>query len=51
MIGPAAPSHTVEVFCSCDDIEHCRMELYVSDVRIAYAAVVELIDEAGEDKE
>jgi len=30
------PAHEVHVLCDCGDIEHCRMELYVSDVRIAY---------------
>lgn len=29
----------VEVMCNCDDIERCRMELYVSDVRIAFEVI------------
>jgi hypothetical protein len=28
--------HEVAVHCDCDDIERCVMELYVSDVRIAF---------------
>lgn len=28
--------HVVEVPCNCGDLEHCRMNPYVSDVRIAY---------------
>jgi len=27
-------THEVYVLCSCNDIEQCRMERYVSDVRI-----------------
>jgi hypothetical protein len=27
-------SHEVYVLCACDDIEQCRTEVYVSDVRI-----------------
>jgi hypothetical protein len=34
--------HEVMVPCDCDNIEACRMELYVSDVRIAYAAIKRL---------
>jgi hypothetical protein len=30
--------HIVEVYCACDDIEHCVLELYISDVRILAAA-------------
>lgn len=32
-------THEVYVLCNCDDIECCRMERYVSDVRIAVAEV------------
>lgn len=31
--------HIIEVFCSCDDIERCVMEKYISDVRILLAEV------------
>lgn len=27
--------HEVYVLCNCNDVEHCRTELYVADVRIA----------------
>jgi hypothetical protein len=33
----ADPAHEVCVPCDCGNIEACRLELYVSDVRIAYA--------------
>jgi hypothetical protein len=33
--------HEVWVMCLCDE-EPCRMEVYVSDVRIAYARIQEL---------
>lgn len=29
------PAHEVFTLCNCGDIEHCRLERYVSDVRIA----------------
>lgn len=29
------PPHEVSVLCNCTDIEHCRLEAYISDVRIA----------------
>lgn len=29
-------THEVTVPCNCEDIEHCVMERYVSDVRIAF---------------
>lgn len=31
------PAHEVYVLCNCGDVEHCRMERYVSDVRILAA--------------
>jgi len=35
-----AEAHEVTVPCTCEeDPEHCRMNLYVADVRIAYAIV------------
>ena len=34
-----SPTHLVEVLCACDDIEHCDMERYVSDVRKAHAEI------------
>lgn len=41
--APLAEAHEVTVPCTCDeDAEHCRMSLYVSDVRIAYAIVEQL---------
>jgi hypothetical protein len=27
--------HEVSVLCNCTDIEYCRFEIYLSDVRIA----------------
>ena len=30
-------AHLVEVVCCCNDIEHCRMERYIADVRILVA--------------
>lgn len=27
-------THEVVVLCNCDDIEQCKMETYVSDIRI-----------------
>lgn len=35
-------THEVYVLCSCDDIEHCRLEVYVSDVRLAIARIAQL---------
>ena len=33
-------THFVEVPCNCEEgVEHCRMNLYISDVRIAYASI------------
>lgn len=32
-------THEVMVLCNCDDIERCRTEIYVSDVRIALAQI------------
>lgn len=26
--------HEVRVLCDCDDIEQCRTEVYISDIRI-----------------
>jgi hypothetical protein len=26
--------HTVEASCSCPDVENCRMERYLSDIRL-----------------
>lgn len=36
--------HEVMVFCDCDDIERCVLELYISDVRIAFDEIVRLSD-------
>jgi hypothetical protein len=43
-------THFVEVLCNCDDIEQCRTELYVSDVRILMAELIERssVDESVE---
>jgi hypothetical protein len=30
-------NHEVVVLCDCNDIEHCKTEIYVSDVRILRA--------------
>jgi hypothetical protein len=35
-------THEVMVLCSCDNIECCKMERYVSDVRIAIAQIERL---------
>lgn len=35
-------THEVMVLCSCDNIEQCSLELYVSDVRIAVAELEDL---------
>ncbi len=35
--GGTSTAHEVRVLCNCDDIEHCRMEIYVSDIRIVEA--------------
>lgn len=35
-------THEVLVLCDCEDVEQCRTEVYVSDVRIAYARIEEL---------
>lgn len=35
--GIRGVTHEVQVLCSCDDIEQCRMEVYVSDVRLLIA--------------
>lgn len=35
-------THEVMVLCSCDDIEQCSTELYVSDVRILVAELDKL---------
>jgi hypothetical protein len=37
-------SHEVMVFCDCDDIESCSLELYISDVRIAFDEIIRLSD-------
>jgi hypothetical protein len=31
------------VLCRCGDIECCEMERYVSDVRIAYSHIIQLV--------
>ena len=31
--------HEVSVLCFCDDIEHCRFERYIADVRIAESEI------------
>jgi hypothetical protein len=36
----AAMTHEVMVPCNCENISFCRMELYVSDVRVAAAEIV-----------
>lgn len=36
--------HEVMIFCDCDDIENCSLELYISDVRIAFDEVIRLSD-------
>ncbi len=35
-------THEVMVLCSCDNIECCKAEIYVSDVRIAIAQIERL---------
>jgi len=35
-------THEVNVLCDCGNIEQCEMEVYVSDVRIAYAEIQRL---------
>jgi hypothetical protein len=35
-------THEVTVLHSCHDIEQCRMEVYVADVRIAQAEIARL---------
>jgi hypothetical protein len=30
-------THEVTVLCNCDDIEQCKTEIYVSDIRILIA--------------
>lgn len=37
-----AETHFVEVACNCPDIEHCDMERYISDVRIAFDEIERL---------
>lgn len=34
-------THEVQVLCNCEDIEQCRTEIYVSDVRILAAELEE----------
>jgi hypothetical protein len=34
-------THEVQVLCDCDDIELCRTEVYVSDIRILQAQLSE----------
>lgn len=36
-------THEVMVLCDCENVEQCRMELYVSDVRIAYEHNAQII--------
>lgn len=38
-------SHEVCIACDCTDIEQCRTELYVSDVRIMQALFKAWLDE------
>lgn len=33
------PPHEVYVLCDCGDVEHCAMERYVADIRIAFAEI------------
>jgi len=35
-------THEVSVLCDCDDLEQCRTEVYVADVRIALAEIQRL---------
>lgn len=35
-------AHEVVVPCNCGDAEHCKLSLYVSDVRIAWAEIQRL---------
>ena len=42
------PAHEVFVLCDCGDAEDCRLELYVSDVRLAYAEIERLERELAE---
>lgn len=37
------PAHEVRVLCDCGNIEACRMERYVSDVRILQEELREAI--------
>jgi len=37
-----AKTHEVRVLCSCEDIECCEIERYISDVRIAVAEIERL---------
>jgi hypothetical protein len=39
-------SHEVSIMCLCGDIENCRMERYIADVRIAYAEIEQLKEKA-----
>lgn len=41
-------THEVYVLCNCDDVENCRMELYVSDVRILEQELRRLKAEASD---
>jgi hypothetical protein len=35
-------THEVTVPCDCEDIEHCDMERYIADIRIAFAEIERL---------
>jgi hypothetical protein len=37
-----AELHEVMVLCDCEDIECCRMERYIADVRIAFEEIERL---------
>jgi len=39
-----AETHFVELICKCDDIEHCVLERYASDIRIAFDEINRLTD-------
>jgi len=37
--------HEVYVLCDCDDIEHCKTEVYVNDVRLVQSQILAWLDE------
>lgn len=44
-------THEVVVLCNCESVECCRMEVYVSDVRIAWAEIRRLYRRLAEAKD